>query len=362
MCNLAVTIPEISENTGFDEWFITALNGGALMLMISIGHRSGLFEAMSKTDWVNSEELADKAELNERYVREWLAAMATGGVIEVDDKNHYRLTENHAHFLTSGADRENLAIFAQYISLLGNVEDDILECFYKGGGVPYEKFPRFHQIMAEDSSMTIEAALEDSILPLIPGLLSRLKQGISVLDIGCGRGRSIIKMAETYPDSTFVGIDLSKEAIEWANREKERRNLFNVTFEKRDVTNFDLTAPDEAFDFVTTFDAVHDQAKPLAVLKGINKTLKPEGHYLMVDIHSTSYVHKNMDNPLGPLLYTISCMHCMTVSLAQNGDGLGAMWGREKARKLLRKAGFKSIKIHRLDHDIQNDYYVIRKK
>jgi len=82
----------------------------------------------------------------------------------------------------------------------------------------------------------------------------------------------------------------------------------------------------------------------------------------MVDIHSTSYVHKNMDNPLAPLLYTISCMHCMTVSLAQNGDGLGAMWGRDKARKLLRKAGFKSIKIHRLDHDIQNDYYVIRKK
>ena len=127
------------------------------------------------------------------------------------------------------------------------------------------------------------------------------------------------------------------------------------------MTRFDQDSVSEQFDLITTFDAVHDQAKPLALLKGIASALKPDGVYLMQDIHGSSHVHNNTDHPIGPLLYTISCMHCMTVSLAQGGDGLGAMWGQEKARELLTEAGFSDIKIHQLDHDFQNDYYVIQK-
>ena len=362
MCNTAITMPQSAtkESTGFDEWFVTAINGGSLMLMISIGHRTGLFDAMSQLDLTDSNELAQKAGLNERYVREWLGAMATGGVIEVDEDDNYRLPPDHAQFLTPSGE-ENLAVLAQYISVLGNVEDDILECFYDGGGVPYEKYPRFHQVMAEDSGMTVLDALEDHILPLVPGLTKKLKEGAKVLDVGCGRGRALLKMAELFPKSEFNGLDLSEEAIGWAQQQAANLDLQNVNFEVRDASNFEQTAEPKAYDFVTTFDAVHDQANPLTVLKGIHKTLRSGGVYLMQDIHSTSHVHKDMDHPLGPLLYTISCMHCMSVSLAQGGDGLGAMWGREKALELLSEAGFKNIKIHRLDHDIQNDYYVLRK-
>lgn len=112
---------------------------------------------------------------------------------------------------------------------------------------------------------------------------------------------------------------------------------------------------------MTTFDAVHDQAKPLALLKGIHRALSPEGVYLMQDIHGSCHVHQNLENPMGTLLYTVSCLHCMTVSLAQGGDGLGAMWGVETAHSLLSEAGFNSVEMHRLDHDFQNAYFVVRK-
>ncbi len=361
MCNAAITMPQTaSTETGFDEWFVTALNGGALMLMISIGHRTGLFDTMAEMEWTDSVELAKQAGLKERYVREWLGAMATGGVIEVDESGRYFLPEEHAQFLTRNG-IENLAVFAQYISVLGNVENEITECFYNGGGVPYEKYTRFHEVMAEDSGMTVLEALEDHILPLIPGLTEKLQNGISVLDLGCGRGRAIMMMAELFPKSRFKGIDLSEEAINWARNEAKKRGLENVEFEIRDASDFDKTAEPVAYDFITTFDAIHDQAKPLAVLKGINRTLKPGGTYLMQDIHSTGHVHTNMDHPLGPTLYTVSTMHCMSVSLAQGGEGLGTMWGREKAQELLQKAGFEDIEIHQLDHDFQNDYYVMTK-
>lgn len=362
MCNTAITMPKTaSKGTGFDEWFLTAINSAAVMMMISIGHRTGLFDVMSNLSWVDSQTLAEKAGLNERYVREWLKALATGGIIEVDEEEYFRLPKAHAEFLTRHTDKENLAMFAQYIPLMGKVEDEILECFYRGGGVPYENYPRFHEVMAEDSGMTVLQALEDHILPLIPGLKDKLRDGINVLDLGCGRGKALLKMSELYPNSSFTGFDLSEDAIEWANKKAKKRDLDNVKFEVRDAGDFDITAEPENYDFVTTFDAIHDQAKPLAVLKGIYRTLKPNGVYLMQDIHSSSHVHKNLDHPMGPMLYTISCMHCMPVSLAQGGDGLGTMWGREKAGELLREAGFENIEIYRLDHDIQNDYYTIYK-
>jgi hypothetical protein len=110
---------------------------------------------------------------------------------------------------------------------------------------------------------------------------------------------------------------------------------------------------------VTTFDAIHDQAHPLNVLRGIYRTLRADGTYLMQDISGTSHVHRDIEHPLGTLLYTISCMHCMTVSLAQGGEGLGAMWGEEKTREYLARAGFGHVVKKKLAHDVQNNWYVV---
>ncbi|PON15860.1 hypothetical protein C2W62_21570 [Candidatus Entotheonella serta] len=129
----------------------------------------------------------------------------------------------------------------------------------------------------------------------------------------------------------------------------------------RDVSGFDQTAESATFDFITTCDAIHNQAKPLSVLRGIYRALKPDGVYLMQDIRGSSHVYNNIGHPIGTLLYMISTMHYMTVSLAQGGEGLGAMRGEEKTREYLQKAGFRSIEAHQLAHDFQNNWYVVKK-
>lgn len=341
---------------------LTTLNDGALCLMVSVGHRTGLFDTLRTLPPATSEEIAAQAGLNERYVREWLGAMVTSGVIAVDPvTTRFSLPAEHAAFLTRSAAADNLAVFAQYIGLLGGVEDHIVECFKRGGGVPYAQYPRFHAVMAEDSGQSVLSSLESHILPLVPRLTDRLTAGIRVLDVGCGQGRILHRLAELYPRSQFTGMDLSLEAIVHARAHAAHLGLRNIEFVTVDLSDFDVTAEAERFDFITTFDAVHDQARPLNVLKGIHQALKSDGVYLMQDIKGSSHVHNNITHPIGTFLYTVSCMHCMTVSLAQGGDGLGAMWGEEKTREYLQRAGFRSIETHELAHDIQNNWYVIRK-
>lgn len=336
-----------------------ALNDGALCLMVSIGHRTGLFDTMSRFRPATSAEIATEAGLNERYVREWLGAMVTSGVIDYDPAGkRYTLPAENAASLTRAAAADNMAVFAQYIGELGSVEGDIVECFHNGGGVPYEKFARFHEVMAEDSGQSVMSSLESHIVPLVPGLAERLQSGIRVLDLGCGRGRILHRLATLYPRSRFVGIDLSTDAIDYARR--HAAGLTNLEYLARDLSDFDRTAEAEAFDFITTFDAIHDQAQPLNVLTGIRRSLADGGVYLMQDISGTGHVHKDAEHPLGTLLYTVSCMHCMTVSLAQGGEGLGAMWGEEKTREYLARAGFASVIKKRLAHDIQNNWYIVQ--
>lgn len=346
----------------FADRLLGTLNAGALCLMTSVGHRTGLFDVLADLPPATSEEIARRASLDERYVREWLGAMVTGRVVEHDaTTGTYFLPREHAVSLSRRFAADNMAVFAQYVPVLASVEDDIVECFRRGGGVAYDRYPRFHEVMAEDSGQSVVSALFEHILPLVPGIEERLRDGIRVLDAGCGVGRAVLAMAGEFPRSTFVGYDLSEQAVRTATTDADSRGLTNVRFEVRDLGRFDEQAEPGSFDFVATFDAVHDQGNPLGLLRGIFRALAPDGVYLMQDIHASSHVHENSEHPMGPFLYTVSCMHCMTVSLAQNGEGLGAMWGRQKALELLGEAGFRRIDVRRLDHDPQNDYYVIRK-
>ena len=343
----------------FAERMIRTLNEAALALMVSVGHRTGLFDVMAAMPAATSAEIAAGAALDERYVREWLAVMTTGGIVDHDGAaGSFSLPAGRAAWLTRAAGPGNLAIQAQYIGLLALVEDQIVDCFRTGGGVPYSAFPKFQALMAEDSGAVHDATLIDVTLPLVPGLVDRLRDGIDVADVGCGSGHAINLMAEAFPRSRFVGFDISDTGLAAATAEASRKALTNVRFEKRDAACLGETA---RYDLITTFDSVHDQAGPDLVLAGIAQALRPAGVYLCVDIAASSKLSDNLDHPLGPFMYTVSCMHCMTVSLAVGGMGLGAMWGEQKAREMLRDAGFTSVNAAHVDGDIINTYFIATK-
>lgn len=342
----------------FNQKLIDVMNNAALALMISVGHRTRLFDIMAQMKPSTSQEIAKNASLNERYVREWLGTMVTSRIIDYDAKTMtYSLSADKADSLTRNGSF-NFAAGMQFIPSMAQVEDKIIPCFENGGGVSYESYTRFHEIMAEESSLTVVAELIDGILPIVPGLTKRLESGIKVLDVGCGSGRAINLMAKTFPSSMFSGYDFSSEAINTTKNEAVRIGVKNAVFERHDVTHFDH---EKGFDLITAFDAIYDQASPDKVLQNINRSLNDDGVFLMQDIAGSSYLEKNMEHPLAPFLYTISCLHCMTVSLAQKGKGLGAMWGKETATRMLNEAGFKNVEVKQLPHDPINYYYIAKK-
>jgi SAM-dependent methyltransferase len=312
---------------------------GMLALMVDIGHRTGLFEAASKGA-ATSQELADRAGLDERYVREWLGAMVTGGIVDYDPSSAtFALPAEHAVCLTGSSSR-NLAANSQLLTMLAKRLPAVAECFKTGGGLPYSEFrPDFTDYMDASWRLLYDGLLIKGFLPVVKGLPERLTEGIRVADLGCGTGHAINLMAREYPRSDFVGYDISEDAIERARAEARGMGLANARFEVADVAQL----PDGRFDLITSFDSIHDQRDPAAVLRSAAASLSPGGVYLAIEPRASSQLEENIQNPFAPWMYGVSVLHCMTVSLAVGGAGLGTVWGEQTARRMLAEAGFRSV-------------------
>ena len=344
------------------------MNEASLALMVSVGHRTGLFDVMASMPAATSAEIASRASLDERYVREWLAAMSTGRIVEHDGATgSYALPAGHAAWLTRAAGMNNLAVGMQYVGLMALVEDQIVDCFRRGGGVGYSAFPRFHAVMAEDSGAVRDATLIDvTHAPRCPGWRLALSHGHR------RRRRRVRVRPRRQPDGRDVPA-LTVHRLRLFAAPRSPRPAWRPSAKAWPTrTSSNATPPASArpagLDFITTFDAVHDQARPDLVLAGIAAALRPGGVYLCVDTAASSNLADNLDHPLGPFLYplssrsfTVSCMHCMTVSLADGGMGLGTMWGQQTALAMLTEAGFTSIRAAHLDGDIVNVYLIASK-
>jgi SAM-dependent methyltransferase len=334
------------------------LNDGMLTLLLSIGHQTGLFDTMAGIDAGTSAEIATAAALDERYVREWLAGMTVGGIVEHDpEAGRFKLPREHATCLTRSAGPDNLASFAQYAALFGEIEQQVIHCFRHGGGVGYDEMPRFQALQAEESAQIHDGVLIDVTLALVPGLLDRLRGGIEVVDVGCGHGHAVNLIADAFPSSRVTGIDISEQGIGAARAEAKRLRLENARFVVGDALELEPASTD----LVTAFDVIHDLPKPHETVRAIHTALRPGGTFLMIDIAASSHLHENLEHPLGPALYTASIFHCMTVSLANDGPGLGTMWGEQTALLVLREGGFEDVTIERVEADILNQYYIARK-
>jgi SAM-dependent methyltransferase len=329
---------------------------GILTLLVHVGHRTGLFEAAAKGPGT-SQDIADRAGLHERYVREWLAAMATGGVIDYDPASGtFTLPPEHAACLT-GTSSRNLAAGSQNLPMLGKRLPRVIESFRNGGGVSYSEYrPDFTEAQDASWRLLYDGLLIKSFLPAVKGLPERLKAGIRVADIGCGTGHAVNVMAREYPASRFIGYDFGEDAIARARAEAREMGLGNARFEVLDVTRL---APEPKFDLITSFDAIHDQRDPAAVLRRIAGALAPDGIYFMMEPKASSRLEENIGNPFAPYIYGMSVLHCMTVSLAEGGAGLGTAWGEQVARRMLGEAGFGSVEVTDAPGP-QNSIYVCR--
>lgn len=344
----------------FSERITSAIDSAGLTLLLSLGHQGGLFDAMATLSSATSGEIAEAAGLDERYVREWLGGMAAGRVVDYDpESSTYRLPAHRAAALTRDSGLNNLARLAQYVPLMCEVEQKILGCFRNGGGLSYSDYPRFHTVMAERSAEVFDAALIDAVLPLVDGLPERLKSGLDVADFGCGSGYAICLMAQAYPDSRFTGIDFSKEATATGVASAAQRGLTNVSFVPADLAALDQT---EAYDLITAFDAIHDQAQPAQVLANIYRALRPGGVLVMADIKASSRLEDNIGVAMSTYRYAVSLTHCMSVSLGLGGAGLGTMWGSQLAVSMLNDAGFADVEVAEIDQDPANYYYLARKR
>ena len=316
--------------------------GAVLTKLIEIGYTVGLFEASRKGP-ATSEELAERAGLKERYVREWLGAMATGGIYNYDARTRrYELPEEHAAYLT-GDTAQNAAPMSRMLNHFGTHLPKLAACFRAGGGIPYSAYrPVFTQCMDDVWRRVYDQMLIPEFLGKVEGLSERLRKGIRVLDIGCGTGHAMNVIARQFPKSQVVGYDIGEDAIASAREEAAAMGLKNASFDVVDVANL---PGDPSFDLITAFDAIHDQKSPDEVLRGIKRSLAPGGTFLMVDFKFQSSVDGNMGNPFAPMYYGISLMHCMPVSLAIGGKGLGTVWGEQLARKMLAEAGLGDIRV-----------------
>ncbi len=335
------------------------LNGGFISMMISIGHRTGLFDVMAALPPSTSQQVATAAGLDERYVREWLSAMTSAHIIDYDARTaSWFLPMEYAAVLARGAGANSLAPAAQMLSMLASVEDMVVAAFRGGGGVLPEAYDRLNAMVSREKSMLIDESYVDALIELIPGMQAKLAAGGVVLDAGCGDGALLVTMARMFPRSTFRGYDISHEAIERALEHAAEADLPNVDFAAGDVASIDEA---RTYDLVLAFEAMRELSFPRVFLRRAVAALKRDGAFLMQEVGVSTYLARNADHPFAPMLYAMSCLHAVPVALAQEGEALGVMWGKERAMQMLAEAGFRGARFETLPVDTLRYYCVATK-
>lgn len=341
----------------FAQRMIDVIEDGALVLLMSIGHRTGLFDVMANRRPSTAAEIADAAGLSEGYVREWLSAMVSSGVVLRDAGSAlYVLPAEHAASLSHTESPLNLAAVAQHVSLAASSEDRVVERSRRDGVVPYSECPCFRHVLTHGSSDAVVSALLDSILPLVPGLADRLDSGAEVLDIGCGNGRALILMAGIFPRSRFRGYGGSQGEIDLARYRAFTLGMNNVDFIVGEGTG-SLGRP-ERYDLVLDFDGIRDEAAIATVVPEVRKALRPGGVFLMQESVASSRLDECGSVAVGEALRGVTRIQGMSLSAAESAEANGAIWGEAELRRLFVTAGFREMSVRRLAHHVQNSFYV----
>jgi len=313
-------------------------------IMASIGDRLGLFRSLAEDGPATSAQLAARTGTSERYAREWLLGMSAAGYLTYDAlTGQFTLPAAHAPVLAQeGGPAFMGGIQQMLLGMVGPIEQ-LYTAFRTGGGVPQSAFPEdWWAGLDRFTAGWFENLLLQSWIPALPAVRAQLERGADVADVGSGRGRALIKLAQAFPNSRFVGYDIFAPAVDDANARAAAAGVADrVRFEVCDVSK-GLPA---TFDIITTFDVIHDAVDPRALLRAIRNGLKPGGRYVCLDISSPDRPEEHT-GPLATLRFGTSICYCMTTSLAGHGEGLGTVGLSEsKLRALCAEAGFGTFRL-----------------
>ena len=335
--------------------------GGALVSgMIYLGDRLGLYQALNGAGAITSEELARKTGLHERWIREWLYGHAAASLIDYKGEERFELSpenalvladENSPFFLAGG-----FCALPQQMAVLNLLP----KSFKSGMGLTYDQLgPEVNRGVERLLAPWFRTQLVPTALPKLDGVVGKLQSGSKVADVGCGAGVALIEMAKAYPRSDFHGYDIAKIPLARASENAKQAGIKNITFHDASV---DPLPGDASHDFITTFDCLHDMTRPDLVMQAIRKAIKPDGTWLIADVHGEPTFEQNLkENPLAPVMYGFSVLCCMSSALSEPGGlGLGTLGFPEPvARKMTAEAGFTRFTTRDFENPI-NAYYEVR--
>jgi SAM-dependent methyltransferase len=317
------------------------LGGAVNAVLMSIGDELGLYKALAKGPQTPA-EFARYTATNERYIREWLNCQAAGGYVTYDKlTGKYFLSEEQELCLANPNGPVDLPGASLLMQDFFHVRDRALQNFRTGEGMEWgEHHPCLFHGTERFFRAGYNANLVSSWIPALDGVETKLKDGATVADVGCGHGSSTILLAKAFPNSDFVGYDYHAPSVETATERAKEAGATNVRFEVADATGYEA----KGFDLIAFFDCLHDLADPAGAARHARNVLKPDGSCMLVEPFAGDRVEDNL-NPVGRLYYGASSLVCVPVSLAQNGPALGAQAGEKRLREIMiDQGGFSTMR------------------
>ncbi|MBI4218822.1 MAG: methyltransferase domain-containing protein [Chloroflexi bacterium] len=339
-----VVVRQINEEKRdlFAQRVVNDISATAVTTMSIIGDRLGLFKDLASHGPATSEELADRTGIKERYAREWLGSLACAGYLEYDPvTQRFTLPPEHAPCLAEERGPFFVGGFVEVFPSWWEHLDALVHAFKNGGGIPQRAYnDHMWSGLERFTASWFENLLVQVWIPAVPEVQTRLQKGAVMADVGCGNGRALIKLAQTFPESRFVGYDIFGPAIENARANATLAGVAErIRFEQLDVSR----GMPEKFDVIATWDVVHDMANPRGALKAIRQALKRDGIYLLLDINCSDKLQENI-GPLGAMFYGVSVLYCLTTAMADGGEGLGTVGlPPARVRELSAQAGFSKV-------------------
>lgn len=338
---------------------VTVINHAWLGMLLSLGERLDVHATLADAGPRPARELARLGGYDERYLTEWLWAMAAAGIVRVGPGADptFELDPAYVPALTAAGGPEHWSRITTQVTAFAQLEDHLVDAFTSGAGLDALHYEgRIAEVLAGESGPIFERALLQETLPLT-GLTERLEQGASIADLGCGTGSAALLLAREYPNTNVLGVDQSRTAVETATTRAREAGLTNVRFEVADLEdNLDLGTHDLIF----VANTVHDLSDPAGFFARVRTALADDGVLYLHELSAGPDMRDNARDPHALGILTFSLYHCLPLAKRRDGIAPGGMWGRDAYVDALRAAGFERIEIHNAPSDPNNDTILAR--